>query len=92
MIFDDSPKFIGHLAVMITDSRNSDAEQLGEHGIATGIHYPVPDHQQPAWTDLVLAEDLINTEWLAERTLTLPCFPEMTESEIEHVTKALAML
>jgi len=92
MIFNDSPKFIGHLAVMITDSRNSDAEQLGEHGIATGIHYPVPDHQQPAWTDLVLAEDLINTEWLAERTLTLPCFPEMTESEIEHVTKALAML
>lgn len=92
MIFDDSSRFIGHLAVMITEVRDEDSRSLAANEIATGIHYPVPDHQQPAWRDLVIGEHLDNTEWLARRTLTLPCFPEMTEQEIQQVESVLGLL
>jgi dTDP-4-amino-4,6-dideoxygalactose transaminase len=30
------------------------------------------------------------TEWLQERVFSLPCFPELTEREIERVCDALA--
>jgi dTDP-4-amino-4,6-dideoxygalactose transaminase len=33
-----------------------------------------------------------NTEWLSSRVLTIPCFPEMTEQEVDIVSRALARL
>jgi dTDP-4-amino-4,6-dideoxygalactose transaminase len=46
-------RYVAHLAVMVTDDRDADRERLAEHGVMTGVHYPVADHAQPGWQTLV---------------------------------------
>ena len=92
MLSDDSERYVGHLAVMVTDDRSGDAERLDAAGVTTGIHYPIADHRQPGWQGLVPVTDLPHTEWLVERILTLPCFPAMTDAEVDQVSAALALL
>jgi len=92
-IADESPRFVGHLAVMVTPTREADAAQLGAAGIGTGVHYPIPDHLQLAWRDSVsMAAALPVTEWLAGAVLTVPCFPGMTDEEVASVATVLASL
>lgn len=77
----------GHLAVVVSSNRDSLRGQLLREGIQTDIHFPIPDHLQPAWrySDLKLP----NAEKAAKEVFSLPCFPEMTDSEIEYVGRTL---
>ena len=55
-------------------------------GVDTGIHYPRPIHLQPAFSDLgYVAGDFPVAEDFAERTLSLPMFPELTDRQIAFV-------
>lgn len=59
---------------------------LGENGIATGLHYPLPLHLQPCFSHLGYKKgDFPVTEALAEQGLSLPMYPEMTDEQIEYV-------
>jgi dTDP-4-amino-4,6-dideoxygalactose transaminase len=78
--------YVAHLAVAVCEDRSALAEMLRAAGIETGVHYPIPDHRQPA---LPRAVQLPVTEHLAASVLTLPCFPELVESEIARVCDAL---
>ena len=74
-----------HLFVVLTRHRDALAAHLRAHNIGSDVHYPVPDHQQPG---LPVPEDVTPlpvTEQLAQRVLTLPSFPTMTEEEIARV-------
>ncbi len=80
-----------HLYVIEVEHRQRVAAELRERGIATGIHYPIPIHLQPAYADLGLGRGSFpRTERSAERVLSLPMFPELTEAQIEFVADALA--
>lgn len=92
MIASDGPEFIAHLAVMLTDSRQSDQQALQAMGIGTGVHYPVLDHHQPAWVGMVENDGTPGADALVKRILTLPCFPTMTEEEVSRVESAVATL
>ena len=92
MIHSAGPEFIGHLAVMLTDSRSSDQEVFAALGVSTGIHYPVLDHHQPAWKGLIDVDSVPSAENLVGRILTLPCFPSMTDEEVDQVVCALSAL
>jgi dTDP-4-amino-4,6-dideoxygalactose transaminase len=92
MIMSDQTNFVGHLAILLTDTRDSDKHILGELGVATGIHYPIADYQQPAWRDRATDVTLPATENIQRQILTLPCFPAMTEAEIDQVVNALKTL
>jgi aminotransferase EvaB len=89
MIFDESESFVGHLAVMVTPSREEDIKHLSNLGISTGIHYPILDNSQPAWKEIFAGQVVSNAEENVSKILTLPCFPRQSESEIEQVCKAL---
>ncbi|MCW2749987.1 MAG: DegT/DnrJ/EryC1/StrS aminotransferase, partial [Aeromicrobium sp.] len=91
-ITDSSPRFVGHLAVMVTPTRSADAQQLLSAGVASGVHYPIADNCQPGWKGLVPAASLPVTEWLCDSVLTVPCFPTMTEAQIDLVAAALSAL
>jgi dTDP-4-amino-4,6-dideoxygalactose transaminase len=91
-IFEDSSRCVAHLGVMRTPSRESDQARLRDAGIETSIHYPIPDHHQPAWRHLFEGVQLPNTEAHCREALTLPCFPELTEDEITRVCQALREL
>lgn len=92
MIMSNENNFVGHLAIMVTNSRDSDRKFLNEMGIATGVHYPITDNEQPAWKELLGDVQLPNTDKVQQQILTLPCFPGMTSSEINQVVMALAQL
>ncbi len=80
-----------HLYVIEVENRDRVAAALRERGIATGIHYPIPIHLQPAYADMQLGRGTFPlTERSAGRILSLPMFPELTQEQIELVTDALA--
>jgi dTDP-4-amino-4,6-dideoxygalactose transaminase len=79
-----------HLYVVEVDDRAHVQGTLAQRGIATGIHYPVPIHLQPAYADLGLPRGSFpRTEQSAERILSLPMFAELTEAQINLVVSAL---
>jgi dTDP-4-amino-4,6-dideoxygalactose transaminase len=81
---------VAHLAVVRCRERDRLRRFLSEAGIDTDIHYPIPDHQQPGFAPPVRSSSMIETERAAAEILTLPCFAEMTDGEIEHVAEAIA--
>jgi len=57
-------------------------------GVATGIHYPIPLHRQPALAQLGLGRGSYPvTEETASQVLSLPIFAELTEDEIRGITE-----
>jgi len=79
-----------HLFVVEVDARDRVQELLAARGIATGLHYPVPLHLQPAYGHLGYTDGAFPVaERRAERLLSLPMFPELTDVEVETVAKGL---
>jgi dTDP-4-amino-4,6-dideoxygalactose transaminase len=79
-----------HLYVVQIDERDRVRERLNKGGIGAGVHYPVPVHEQPAFRDLGYApDDLPHSSRVAQRVLSLPIYPEITQAQIERVAAAL---
>ena len=81
-----------HLYVVQVARRQRPGIQQGlsDAGIATGIHYPLPVHLQPAFTGLGLkAGDLPVAEALAGSVLSLPMYPELLDSEVDLIAARL---
>jgi dTDP-4-amino-4,6-dideoxygalactose transaminase len=72
------------------DQREQLARHLKEKGIETGVHYPVPNHKQPAITDLYRdLPTLPRTEDYVKRILSLPMFPGLTDAEVRRVAEEI---
>jgi dTDP-4-amino-4,6-dideoxygalactose transaminase len=79
-----------HLYVAQVEERDWIREALADRGIGTGIHYPVPIHQQVASSGRGrVAGQLPVTEALARRVLSLPMYPEMEAAQLSHVATCL---
>jgi dTDP-4-amino-4,6-dideoxygalactose transaminase len=82
-------KHVYHLYVIqVEENGKRDALQkyLGENGISTGLHYPIPLHLQPCFRDFGYKKgDFPVTEQLAECGLSLPMYPELKDEQIEYV-------
>jgi dTDP-3-amino-3,4,6-trideoxy-alpha-D-glucose transaminase len=55
---------------------------------STGVHYPLALTQQPAYAAFVRDACPESEAWASE-CLSFPCFPEMTDDEIETVCRAI---
>lgn len=87
---DPKAEHVYHLYVIRVRDRERVQEALAARGIATGIHYPVPLHMQPAYQHLGYAPgDLPETRQATEEILSLPIFPEMKDSQVERVASAV---
>jgi dTDP-4-amino-4,6-dideoxygalactose transaminase len=76
-------------AVRVADRRRTQ-DALSQHGIQSGIHYPIPVHLQPAHHDLGYVEgDFPVAESVAREVLSLPIFPEMTDAQVDTVASVL---
>jgi dTDP-4-amino-4,6-dideoxygalactose transaminase len=81
---------VWHLFVVRAAERDALAAALASCGIATGIHYPVPVHLQPAYSDLGYRRgDFPVTERYADQILSLPMYAELTDEIIEYVADSL---
>ena len=79
-----------HLYVIQIENRDGLQQKLSEAGIASGIHYPYPLHLTPAYQYMGLKKgDFPEAEKCADRFLSLPMFPELTELQIQMVCEAI---
>jgi dTDP-4-amino-4,6-dideoxygalactose transaminase len=84
---------VWHLFVVEVSDRDAVQHALGEVGIDTGVHYPIPIHMQPAYRHLGYQQgDFPITERCAEQILSLPMYAELRASEITAVARALTMV
>jgi dTDP-4-amino-4,6-dideoxygalactose transaminase len=81
---------VAHLAVVRCGARDEFRRYLGEAGIDTDVHYPIPDHLQPGLLPPARSTSLVETECAAAEVVTLPCFPEMSDGEIDRVAESIA--
>jgi dTDP-4-amino-4,6-dideoxygalactose transaminase len=71
--------------------RDALRQYLSERGIGTGVHYPVPIHLQQASSFLGYRQgDFPVTERLANEVVSLPMYPELTDTQVDTVADAVA--
>ena len=78
------------LYVIQTPQRNELQAFLKNKGVNTGIHYPIPIHQQKAIKTLGYKEGhLPITERITPQILSLPMFAELSGEEIKYVSDSI---
>lgn len=77
--------YVAHLYVVRMEKRDAFRDFLSTHGIATDIHYPVPDHRQAVDASEQQRVDLPVTEAACATVVTLPCFPGLSDEQVDHV-------
>jgi dTDP-4-amino-4,6-dideoxygalactose transaminase len=81
---------VWHCYTIESDNRDAVRRKLAEAGIDTGIYYPLPLHLQPVYASLGYRRgDFPVTERLAERSFSLPIYPELTDEQVRTVVFAL---
>ncbi len=79
-----------HLMIVRTKDREKLQAHLKEKGIATGIHYPIPIHLQPAYKDLGYKKGAFPVvEMLCDEVLSLPMFAELSQEQVDEVCDAI---
>lgn len=81
--------YVAHLHVVRTSDRSDLQAYLRSGGIASDVHYPLVDYQQPAFAMNLLEISNPLAEKACREVLTLPCFPEMTDEEVSAVIDAV---
>jgi dTDP-4-amino-4,6-dideoxygalactose transaminase len=97
---DFGESYVAHLYVIRSPERDRVRAALQACGVATDIHYPVPDHLQEAahgahgthGAILATGAPLPATEQAAGEILSLPCYAELLDDEISAVVGALQAL
>ncbi len=78
-----------HQFIIRTHLRDKLKNYLKKNGIDTAIHYPIPIHQQDAYTKQYSKIKLPMTEKFSKEILSLPINPYMTKAEINYVIKII---
>jgi len=80
-----------HTYYVIRSERRDQLKQtLNEADIESGIHYPIPVHLQPAFSDLGYSPgDFPVAERAAGEILSLPIYAELADEHIERVARVL---
>ena len=85
----DWAKPVWHLYVIRSKKRDALQQFLQARGVATMIHYPVPPHLQPCYTDFA-QHDLPIAVQLANEVLSLPISPMVTPEQCRYVIEAVS--
>ena len=79
-----------HLFVLRVAERDRVLQLLKAAGVGGGVHYPIPLHLQPAYAHLgYKPQSFPHTECAAREVLSLPIYPEITDSQLTQVATAL---
>jgi aminotransferase EvaB len=80
--------YVAHLYVLRVARRDQFRAFLGDLKISTDVHYPIPDYRQPLFNANVVS-DFPVTDEISNTVVSLPCFPGLTEIEVERVIAAV---
>ncbi len=85
----DHPGHAWNQYVIRLRDRDAVRDRLSQAGVGTAIYYPVALHEQPALAQAQPARHLPESERACREALALPVYPGLTESERDHVVRAL---
>lgn len=81
---------VWHLFVVRVSERDAFQQNLRSEGIATGIHYPVPLHLQPAYEHANISRGTLPvTERVSAEVVSLPMYPELTADQLSNIVNAV---
>lgn len=81
---------VWHLFVIRSQQRDRLQKKLGEAGIGTMIHYPIPPHLQGAYREAGLGEGSFPvSERIHREVLSLPIGPHLNKLQLKSVIDAL---
>jgi dTDP-4-amino-4,6-dideoxygalactose transaminase len=63
-----------------------------EHGIGSGVYYPIPNHRLPSLSRFAPGLQLPETERAAREVLSLPVHPSLTPDDLEKIVSAVNTL
>jgi dTDP-4-amino-4,6-dideoxygalactose transaminase len=83
-----------HQYVLRSPHRSDYMARLKADGVGTGIHYPVPVHQQSAYEGRVALgpAGCSETAKAAQEVFSLPMYPELTDAQVGRICGALRSL
>jgi dTDP-4-amino-4,6-dideoxygalactose transaminase len=84
----DHVDHVYHLCVVRISDRGSARSQLADEGVSTAVQYPVAITRQPAYREFASRRCPHAEQWAAE-CMSVPCYPELTDAEVETVGDAL---
>lgn len=73
--------------ICVEKKRDELVEGLNSVGIAAGVYYPIPIHQQPLYTNMGYKDVMPVTESVALQVLSLPVHPTLTQDELEIIVR-----
>ena len=83
-------RHVYHVYAIRTPSRDMLQQQLQRDGIQTGIHYPIPVHLQPGYTDLGYPPGAFpHSERAAMEVLSLPMYSELSPIDIDAIVQSV---
>jgi len=83
-------RHVFHLYVVEAPDREAFQAALANRGVQTLVHYPRPVHGHAPYARLADGRaSLAVSEALAERIVSLPIYPELTDAEVDHVAAVL---
>jgi dTDP-4-amino-4,6-dideoxygalactose transaminase len=78
-----------HQYTLLTDRREAVQQALTEAGCASAIYYPIPLHRQNVFAVACAGLSLPVSEAVAARVLSLPIYPELSETQMDRVIAAI---
>ena len=86
----DRANHVYHLFVLNCEERDKFSTYLTQAGVANLSHYPVPVHRQPPCLSVRTdPSGLSGAERHARECLSIPCHPQMTDSQIAKVIEVI---
>jgi dTDP-4-amino-4,6-dideoxygalactose transaminase len=82
-------RHVYHQFTVRSPKRDALVAALGDAGIGTAVHYPIPIPAQPMFAMPDADRAFPHATRAAAEVLSLPCFPELTEDEIRTVAASV---
>ncbi len=87
---DPANEHIFHQYVIAAERRDALQAHLAAAGVGTAVYYPLPLHLQRCFAHLGYGEGRFPVaEEAARRVLALPVYPELTETQLQHVVQSI---
>jgi dTDP-4-amino-4,6-dideoxygalactose transaminase len=79
--------------IRVTDDRDGFVAALrDEHGIGSGVYYPIPNHRLPSLARFASGLILPETERAAREVVSLPVHPSLSRNDLERIVTAVNAL
>ena len=89
----DGAVHVYHQYTIRVDAAERDRMQCAlkeEHGVGSGVYYPIPNHRLPSLVHFAPGLELPETERAAREVLSLPVHPSLVEGDLERIVGAVS--